>query len=168
MAAIAVVLLSATSCGLSYMADPEGVTMGVGLTADGQVQVFVPLCPGQRVSAVEVREEVVSATEESPKPPPLLWRATGPVAPYDEGLRFTVLKDVQFATVEKTFSGSLPSRFGVYVEIGSHREGLPVDRAAIPKAATGTGMLALDNPRIAEDGVVSEKDLVEYTRRVVC
>ncbi len=168
VAGAGVVLASLTSCTLGYMADPEGRTLGVGLSGSGQVQIFVPLCAGERVVAVEVRKEVVSASDASREPPPLLWRASGPVGQSAEGARLALLEDAAFTTVDKPFTGALPDTFGVYVDLGSRREGLQVTSREIPASIAGRDLLAVKNARIAESGVVSPEGLIAYTRSNVC
>lgn len=168
VAGAGVLLASLTSCTLGYMADPEGRTLGVGLSGSGQVQIFVPLCKGERVAAVEVREEVVSANDPSQEPPPLLWRASGPVGQSAEGARLTLLEDAAYTTVDKPFTGTLPDTFGVYVDLGSRREGLQITRREIPASIAGRDMLAVENARITENGAVSQEDLIAYTRSNVC
>ena len=53
------------------------------------------------------------------------------------------------------------------MDLGSRREGLQVTRREIPASIAGRDLLAVEKG-IAESGLVSQEDLIAYTRSNVC
>ncbi|MER5423602.1 hypothetical protein [Streptosporangium roseum] len=133
IAALGVMVVSLSACGVMAMGAPESRPIGIGLARDGRLQYFAPLCPGERVASAQVTDyETANA----------LWQATRPNKSIRQGGRITVGESSEFERPEVSTSSPLPELLSVGLTFADGQNlGARVDLREVPQEIAGTDLV---------------------------
>ncbi|WP_156056020.1 hypothetical protein [Streptosporangium roseum] len=134
----ALLVLSLAGCGQLYLplGDPLPRPVAVGLSVDGKLQYFAPLCPGEQVASAQVLDH---ATHR------VLWEASNPSESIREGGRITVGASDEFEQVKVPLTSPLPDSLSLELSFaGRGGSGVQADRQSIPSEMSGSDTVLSD------------------------
>lgn len=117
------------------LGDPLPRSVAMGLSADGRLQYFAPLCPGEQVTSVQVLDY---ATHR------VLWEASSPVKSIREGGRITVGASEEFEQVKVPLVSPLPDSLGLELSFDGRVTGVQASRRAISSDMAGSDTVLTD------------------------
>lgn len=135
VSALALVLTGCREGPFLPIGDPLPRAVATGLSADGRLQYFAPLCPGEQVISVQVLDYRTHW---------VLWEASGPTKSIREGGRITVGASEEFEQVKVPLVSPLPDSLGLELSFGRKVTGVQASRQSVPSDLAGSDTVLSD------------------------